>query len=380
MSKSDQGYRRASAPTGGGGGGRGKTIETYLAQISKERAKDLYLRTATEGILDLLGLLPNSDMAVEIRRGLLDEYENGGNMTKSDLFSAAHDIAKGMQALDADEGKVKRLQESDLLIAALQSATRTKDRENLDEGDYLDDPVSLLSDGVGWGDEQVGAHQYQKHTNLCIDNSGSTHTPQTGFCSKAMSEVFSNLSDTLFEASSRWPRITWDVFSFNRITKQHTGARAKRDRYDMMASQMWFGSHLYYTSATPEDFVVNDPLHEDATETNLAPLIEALYENEAERGLIGQPRLDIILTDGEFESQEDADAAAEWQRRRGSGVTTYVVNLCPDVQSEIRLPHQFRVIPLHCIEGPELFKTVDGAALRSTLMRIVLEEAQKGGE
>ena len=266
-------------------------------------------------------------------------------------------------ALNNNEEETRRLHEAEVLLAALESATRPTERSGLDDGEYLDDLASLTLDGSGWGEETLGGTQYQKHVNICIDNSGSTRMPATGYCARAMADIGTNLMNVLYAAGGRWPGVTWDEFSFNRIAKQHTGKRGQEARSEA-------------TRQSLEQVWVQDPLDTDARETNLAPLLEALHRNEVERGLIGEPRIDIIMTDGEFESQEDADEAAEWQRQRGSGATTYVVNLCPDTPSDVSLPHQFRVIPLHCVTGADYRKEVDGEALRQTLMRIVVDEMQ----
>ena len=123
---------------------------------------------------------------------------------------------------------------------------------------------------------------------------------------------------------------------------------------------------------------MDDPLKRDAVQTNLAPLIEAMYKNEEEFGLIGQPRLDLILTDGEFESAADAEAAAEWQRLRGPGVTSYVLDLCPgEIEDPVELPHQFRVVPLTCLVDKRGVKAIDHDILRQSLMRIAVEEVSR---
>ena len=105
-----------------------------------------------------------------------------------------------------------------------------------------------------------------------------------------------------------------------------------------------------------------------------------MYDNEVALGLIGSPRLDIILTDGEFESEADANEAAEWQRKRGAGVTTYVLNLCPDeIDDPVSLPHQFRVIPVVCLTDKywKGGKVVDQNVLRQTLNRIAVAEVSR---
>ena len=363
MSKSDQGYKPAKASSYSGGYGRSRSVGTYIAQASKNELVSLNLHTTWRGILDVLGIERTSEQAMAIRRGLVEEQKES-KMTKHELYMSALAEQQGAQAVNANRKDIERLESAKELIAALESTTRAKSRENLDDGDDLDDPVSLMMDGAGWAEDVIGASQYKKHVNICIDNSGSTRMPETGFCSLAMEKVSQNLVNVLYEAAERWQGVSWDVFSFNRVTQQETGWRAKHLREQQVRQQL-------------EEIEVDNPHMSDATETNLAPLLEAIYANEEERSLIDQPRLDIILTDGEFESQADADDAAVHQAKRGSNVSTYVINLCPDKPSDITLPTSFRVIPLPCIEEKYGALEVDNDMLRQVIMQIVVEEVQK---
>jgi len=180
-----------------------------------------------------------------------------------------------------------------------------------------------------------------------------------------MVSVAENLLQVLFTSASTHPGITYDGFSFNRVTEMFTGVMARNRRAELVRS--------YFAGV-----VVDDPLRRDAIKTNLAPLIEEMYKNEEKLGLIGSPRLDIILTDGEFESEADANEAAEWQRKRGAGVTTYVLNLCPDeIDDPVSLPHQFRVIPVDCLVDKYGSKAVDQDILRQTLNRIAVAEVSR---
>ena len=156
--------------------------------------------------------------------------------------------------------------------------------------------------------------------------------------------------------------VTYETFTFNRITEQHTGERGEEHRAELAFQQL-------------QNIYVDDPLEADATETNLAPLLENFHINEVRRSKIGEPRIDIILTDGEFESPEDMAEAIEWQRKRGPGVNTYVLNVCPDdMDNNIPLPHQFKVIPVNCIKDEFGIKEVDRDVLRQVLNRIVISE------
>jgi len=364
VAKQDQGYRRSTGSSYSGGGGRGRTLSTYLAQTKKDEVADLYIRTQTRGVLDVLGLEDDDDIAVSIRQMFQDDVAQD-KPTKADLgegyISARSD---GYQARRGQQD-IAHAQAAEALLGALYAATRMRERADLDEGDVLDDPTTALIDGGGWADEAAGRLEVKKHVNIGIDNSGSTHMPETGYCSGAMQGVAGNLMRVLFDAASTYPGITYDGFSFNRIAIQETGRPGRAYREEL--------TREYFAGIT-----VDDPLKRDAVQTNLAPLVEAMYRNEEALGLIGQPRLDLILTDGEFESEKDSQAAAEWQRLRGPGVTSYVLDLCPgEIEGTVELPHQFRVIPLQCLVDEYGAKAIDSDILRQSLIQIATEEVSK---
>jgi hypothetical protein len=363
MSKADQGYKAAKVSRGGFG--RGKSRSTYLAEASKDQLANLYLRTQQRGLIDLLGLDHDSEQAMIIRQGLLEEYSES-KMTKAEIDAATQAEQAGLQAIANSTRDTQLLEAAAVLIDALQSRTRSRDRQDLEQGDLIDDAAMMVVDGSGWGEEIDSGTQYRKHINIAIDNSGSTHMPQTGFCSISMQTVARSLIEILYAAAGQFPGITWDAFSFNRATIQQTGYYGQKHREGLARQAL-------------QGLVINDPLTKDARETNLAPLVEAFARNEAKRGMIGSPRLDIILTDGDWESQSDADLAADFQAQRGANVSTYVINLCPDNETDVALPHQFRVIPLHAILTPDDPGRgwVDREALRTTLMEVVKQEVER---
>jgi hypothetical protein len=366
MAKLDHGYSQTRTTSSGGRGGRGVSIETYLSQSKKAEVADLYIRTATRGILSVLGIDPDNDtdLAMKIRKGVRDSVTKD-KMTKKDLGAGWTSATQDGNQASRRQQKIEHNQAAETLLNALYSATRMRERTDLEDGDLLDDPASLLTDGDGWGEEATGRLEVRKHVNLAIDNSGSTHMPETGYCSRAMSNVADNLLRVLFDSASTYPGITYDGYSFNRIARIHTGRFAREQRAALVRN--------YFAGV-----IVADPLRRDAIETNLAPLIEEMYRNEDRQGLIGSPRLDIILTDGEFESETDADEAAEWQRKRGPGVTTYVLNLCPgEIDDPVSLPHQFRVVPVDCLVDEYGSKAVDQDILRQTLNRIAVAEVSR---
>jgi len=377
MAKGDYGYSRSSGSSsssrggrgGGGGRSRGRSQDTWLQQTRKDDVKDFLIRDVIKERLEAMGVEPESEIGLKISQGARAEITNT-KANKSEFADEWHKKRHG-NPLRSNAARVERHEEAEIILEALQSVTRVREKENLDEGEWLDDPVTTLMDNTGgWGDELVGASDYRKHVNICIDNSGSTHTPETGYCSRPMIEVVSSLCDVLSYASDHYPGVTWGVYEFNKTAscKQMHG-KDFTSYYNRMSSNS--RTNLY----------LNDPLQENATATNLAPLMKAIYEQEEKEDLLDAPRFDIILTDGEFETQQDADEAASSKARRGNGINSYVLNLCPENPSEIQLPSQFRVLPLNCLFDEEYasktVKRVDKEALRNALYSIVIDELIK---
>ena len=380
MAKNDQGYVRAKQSSYSGGyGNRGMQMSTFLAKVKKDRVVQYYIRDRQKGILDILGQQDNQDLAMEIKQIATDEVNKMTKKEIGDLWNSKRleNSAQGAQAYLAKNDQ-KKLGSAQRLMDALYSATKATERIDLEDGELLDDPTSLLVDGQGWGDETKGRLEVRKHVNIAMDNSGSTHMPETGFCSDAIQSVTNNLIEVLDTAGSTYPYLTTDAFSFNRVTVQHTGNIGRNHRKELAYSSL-------------RNQIVDDPLKKDAVQTNLAPLLEQMYKNEVERNKIGEPRIDIIITDGEFESVEDLDEAVEWQRKRGPNVTTYVLNLVPEeMANNLPLPYQFRVVPVNCIgnrtsyrNGEESthfnndytpIKEVDNQVLSQVLNNIVIQE------
>ena len=377
MAKGDYGYRRSSSSRGsssrGGGGSRGRprgqSFDTWLQQTRKDEVKDYLIRDVVKERLEAMGVEPDSEIGLKIREGAREEIKD--RKANKEDFAIEWNKKRSGNPLRSNAGRVERHEEAEIILDALQSVTRVKEKENLDEGEWLDDPVTTLIDNTGgWGDELVGASDYRKHVNICIDNSGSTHTPETGYCSRPMTEVVSSLCDVLSYASDQYPGVTWGVYEFNKT------ASCKQ-----MHGKEFSSYYNRYSSDSRTHLYINDPLQENATATNLAPLMKAIYDQEEKEDLLDAPRFDIILTDGEFETQQDADEAASSKARRGNGINSYVLNLCPETPSEIQLPSQFRVLPLNCLYDEEYasktVKRVDKEALRNALYSIVIDELIK---
>ena len=369
MAKNDVGYQKSRGGGGSsyrGGGGRGISWNTWVQKTPKDSVKEYLIREMTNERLEAMGSIPpESDLGLSIRNSVRDEVKDE-KANKAD-FAERWDAKRGSNPLRQNKSRVEKIEEASILTEALYAFTKARERENLEEGDILDDPATAVIDGAGWGEEVMGKQEYRKHINICIDNSGSTHTAATGFCSRTMREVSENLISLLKTVSAKYEGITWGVYSFNRIA-----------RCELFYGKEFVNEYNWLSDWSGSFFTVEDPLKKDASETRLAPLMEEIYRKESENGLIGEPRLDIILTDGEFENQKDADKAIEWQNRRGGNIYTYVLNVAPELPSDIQLPPQFRVLPVQSISESDGVKLgVDTESLRNVMYSIVIDEMTK---
>ena len=142
MAKLDQGYQRTrTANSGQARRGRGMTIDTYISRVKKAEVADLYVRAATEGILDVLGLGQSDDIAMKIRQGVRDGVGKN-RMTKRDLGDAWTAANRDGRQAHRRRQQYEELEAADTLLAALYSATRMRERVDLDDGDLLD--LSLI--------------------------------------------------------------------------------------------------------------------------------------------------------------------------------------------------------------------------------------------
>ena len=268
--------------------------------------------------------------------------------------------------------RYQRFRSAERLMESLYSFTKLKTKYGLDEGDYPEDFVDLITGGDGWAADSLGRRDFRKHVNLAIDNSGSTYTSKMRYCSDVMRRVANSLLDTLVMASVTYPGISFMGLEFNKLCKvsEMFGKSLRPTSYQRIVESEYSNMVFY----------INEPDKEDARETNLAPLIQTMLEKEQANGLIGEPRLDIILTDGEFENQDDANLAGQLQRQRGPGVTTYLLNLCAGSRTNIALPPSFREIPLGVIDllNPSQVR-VEEEDLMPVLSSIVINEMTKEG-
>ena len=157
MAKGDLGYSRSSSSgrssSGrGGGGGRGRSWDTWLQQTRKDEVKDYLIRDVIKERLEAMGVEPDSEIGLKIREGARGEIKDK-KANKAD-FADEWNKKRSGNPLRSNADRTKRHEEAEIILEALQSVTRVRETENLDDGEWLDDPVTTMIDNSGgWVDE-----------------------------------------------------------------------------------------------------------------------------------------------------------------------------------------------------------------------------------
>lgn len=373
MSKADKNftptsYKSSSRISGGPRGRpRGLSWDTWTATSNKDTIKFELAQTVADTRIEMLGITHDSDEARLIHAAAENDVRNK-NISKSELSRELQRVV-GYNPLRYAAMRHKRLASANTLLNALYSFNRPKTLFGLDDGDYMEDYVDILTGGDGWAKEVPLRKGYRKHVNIAVDNSGSTFTKEMKYCSATMKSVSNSLLDVLTIAADTYPGITWGGWEFNKGSEE---IQIFGKNINLSTFQKFINANEPATI-----FWRNEPTKEEASETRLAPLLEKILLMEQKHNLIGEPRLDIIIADGEFENQEDADLAGEFQRRRGPGVTTYILNLCLGSSTDIKLPTLFREVPLGIINSNDTHSFIKDEDLRTAMNSIIISEMTK---
>ena len=169
MAKLDQGYRKARAASSSSTGSRSRRVSmsTFLRENPKDRIADLYIRSAKKGILDVLGLHENSDMAMSIEKQLREDLKGDKKAELANGYAtAANKNTRDAVGRMAQIEENKRTVEAQALLDALYSATSMRERE----------PISMMAISstmrlISWLTARAGARNQRDGWKL-----GSTST------------------------------------------------------------------------------------------------------------------------------------------------------------------------------------------------------------
>ena len=263
--------------------------------------------------------------------------------------------------LQYEEENAQFVIEADLIAGTVYSdfdnAHRMRVSSNMDEGDWIDDPVSLINTGYGYAVESKQSTGLKLHINLALDTSNSMIN---NGINKDATKTFVLFHLVLRNLVETYDDITAATFEFSDDGYETSDA-------GKIANLLSDHNEVH---SGPENFLGklekyrNSRYNFHGTDTWFYPLLKKLREHEKRHNLLTTRRIDLVITDAVFEHKTDGSKCNEIQYKRGYGVTTIFLNFLSETQ------RVSNVLPLNCIEYGVDSRTIDG-----TIRRILSEVA-----
>lgn len=386
MASSD---RKSSRSTGGYGRVSYGRSETQAERDARARAASKAVLDRVAGQADPCAYLLNSESLLDIYRtthqittrnrydwerilDLLqpecqDKVEKALAQAKADWDAEQKAQSEKRQAeythqemIWAEEAKKRQQEEFDakqaivnsslFLLGSLQSETsevfRRKERYELDQGDYLEDPVSSRLRSGGWMEETTSRGGFKLQLTVSLDVSNSNWYNRVA---APAIKAFQELVLAARALKSEHPDdVIYSAFLFSmgkdgkgveRLTAnvrkaQDDGSRKVEETDDPLKEtrKLW-GEDKYVPYFAGED-------------SWLSPLLEKIADWEKGHEDGGYVKLDIILSDGVFERKVDITRSDEIQASRGQAHTV-IMNFMQETDwHEGRLPYQVVQYPV----------------------------------
>lgn len=320
----------------------------------------------------ILELLKDSDKAEVIR--LLEAAKADEQKAKEERDAEWKRESDLRQIRWAEEAKARQQAEYDakqqivnsslLMLGSIQSEIsevfQRRERYELDQGDYLEDPVSSRLRSGGWTEDGQRKAGFKLQLTIALDVSNSI------WYNRIAPAAIRSFQELILAARALKDEHPDDVVYSARLfseNKDGKGVETLRDwsedfDYDARAyvrkttddplkeGRKLFGQEDYVPSFAGED-------------SYIYPLLQSIAAWEA--GHDGYVKLDIILSDGVFERKVDISTADDIQARRGQ-VHSVILNFIPeDDWYAGRLPYQ-------CVQYPVTTDNVTG------ILRLVLAQ------
>lgn len=238
-----------------------------------------------------------------------------------------------------------------LMLGSLQSETsevfRRKERYELDQGDYLDDPVSSRLRSGGWMEDVSSRGGFRLQLTVSLDVSNSNwYNRVAAPAIRAFQELTLAARALKAEHPDDVIYSAW-LFSKDRDGKgveylsaleggydKETMAWVKKETDDPLKEtrKLW-GEDKYVPHFAGED-------------SWISPLLEKIADWEKQHEDGGYVKLDIILSDGVFERKVDIARSDEVQASRGQVHTVIMNFMKEDDWHEGRLPYQVVQYPV----------------------------------
>lgn len=266
-------------------------------------------------------------------------------------------LSRAMDSLEDEAEQLSNLEVGDF-ISELSSAIRFRLKYGQGQGDWLEEPERMFTDGLMFATEEAVASNVKLQVTLSLDVSTSMWV--NGIMGAAGS-AFIALDRTIRKAMESLPEgsLTYAPFVFHgkaftipaSFLSAYVGRGEKADGEE--ASLVWktwpSGAMMNRAkelgqlplTANIDDFPLS------GEETAIAPLFKAIQAWEKESGDVNAVRLDIVITDGVLETEGDVEAATQVQEERNGKLRSVLLNFMPlDQWENYQLPDrcaQFQV-------------------------------------
>lgn len=249
--------------------------------------------------------------------------------------TAAAALGRQMTIEDLESEQVSTVEVGEF-IADLASAVRFRMKIGQSQGDWVEEPERLFTDGKVFGSEEAVAAKVNLQLTVSLDASSSMWANRI---MKHAGPTLMEIDKVVRKAVSDLPgSVTYAPFAFHNVgyllpaafLPSYCGGASYKNGKPYKACLMPNSPSNAQLLAAKLAGELPSPwqhrLH--GNETKLAPLFQAIKEWEDRQAGTPTARLDIVLTDGAFDDQEDLDEAAEVQLSRGD-VRTVMLNFMP---------------------------------------------------
>jgi len=241
--------------------------------------------------------------------------------------------AEKLERMQAEVDRVTLMQQQSVrltgfLHSEIAQAIAIREKHDLYEGDFLDDPVEAVQGRAGFAEEYRVARGVKLLVNIAIDCSNSmTHNGVSDAAKVAAYTLYAMLDNV----SKMLPADTVTVNVWKWAMRKD-GAGVSR-----FTTERYGGGKLL-----SDQQLIVEAIHDiymDGEDTYIAPLFRDLHTWESRNGWSSEARLDIVLTDGVLEHKKDRAEATKWQLARDGGLSTVLLNFLPaNDWAEVYLP------------------------------------------
>lgn len=294
-----------------------------------------------------------------------DKYRKGGGAGKK-LVSAMK-RASANEELASEQSSNIQVGE---FVSELATAIKLRMKLGLTDGDWLEEPERYYTDGMCFAQEEATSSSVKLQLTLSLDASTSMWQNNimrvAGPTFMAIDRIIRKGIEDLPEGAVHYAPFIFHEKAFEipaslisnyvgRVDweKGKDGEEKKGSRFETVfinwaSKETWEAAirngeipagtpHGEYKEVVVEDYIGRKSMRRkyvptlplSAQDTRLAPLFKAIQDWEERESDSNAVRLDIVITDGVFERQDDIERATRIQEDRNGRLRTVMLNFLP---------------------------------------------------